>query len=400
VFANDLAWIGDGSGLVISMFDPSTLSAGQLCTVGYPDGRVRGITNDQNFYADQSVSTDGSTIAAIRFKQEANLWMAEPAGARKVRQITFGSGDEGSVVSFDVAQDSSIIFGMIKDGSAQIWTIGSDGTGQRQITSARTAAFNPAFRPGIGVFYSLVDSGFVIHLWRADANGDNARQLTSGKGEQMRAISPDGRTVLFHRGEAPDILLAVSSDGGQPVSLGPSSRQSGTFSPDGSRILHSFIHEVNGQGTYTPQIIPAKGGGPVVTPPLPPRIINPDWTPDGKGLTYLHASNGQKNLLRLHLDTGKTDEITRFTDGRIRQYRWSPDGKRLLLRRRMHNADNLWVVNADGSNPVAITDFETGDIADIKWSRDEARHLHVAKRSGRRVDSISSRSRHQSRGPY
>jgi len=170
------------------------------------------------------------------------------------------------------------------------------------------------------------------------------------------------------------VMWAVSSDGGQPVNLGASNRGSGSFSPDGSRILHSFIHEVNGQGTYSPQIIPAIGGGPVVTPALPPRALNLDWTPDGKGLTYLHASNGQKNILRLQLDTGRTDEITRFTDGRITQYRRSPDGKRLLVRRRMDNAANLWIVNADGSNPVAITDFETGEISDAKWSRD-GRHV-------------------------
>ena len=374
VIATDLAWLGDGSGLVVSAFDPATIALGQLWTVGYPDGRARRITNDQNTYNDQSVSADASTIAAIRFKQEANLWIAEPAGARKVRQITFGSGDEGSVKQFDVTQDSTILFGMVKDGSAQIWAVGPDGAAPKQITSGSEPAFDPTFRPGAGVFYSQVDSGGVAHLWRADANGDNARQLTSGKGELMRAVSPDGRTVIFSRTDALDVMLSVSSDGGEPVSLGPSTRNSGVFSPDGTRILHSFIHEVNGQGAFSPQIIPAKGGGPAVTPALPPRTIDPKWAPDGRALTYLHSSNNRRNVFLLPLDGGPPREITRFTDGRLAQHVWSPDGKRLLLRRRIDNADNIWVVNADGSNAVAITDFETGEITDMKWSRD-GRHV-------------------------
>jgi serine/threonine protein kinase len=374
VIAGDLVWIGNGSGLVISAFDPSTISVGQLWKVTYPEGRVQRITNDANFYGDPSVSADGATIAAVRAKQETNLWLAESGSTRKVRQITFGSGDEGAVQGFDVTQDSTVLFGLVKDGSAQIWSVGSDGNGQKQVTSGRNPAFGPIFRPGAGMFYSQVDSGFTVHVWRADANGDNARQLTTGKGEQLRSVSPDGRTVLFHRTEAPDVLWSVSSDGGEPVNRGPSSRPSGTFSPDNSRILHSFIHEINGQGAFTPQIIPANGAGPVVTPALPPRTINLGWAPDGNALTYLHASNGLKNLFRLRLDGGKPEEITRFTDGRITQYRWSPDGKRLLLRRRIDNADNLWVVNADGSNAVAITDFETGEIADLKWAHD-GRHI-------------------------
>jgi serine/threonine protein kinase/Tol biopolymer transport system component len=373
VVAIDLVWLGDGSGLVISAFDQSTVALGQLWKVTYPDGGLRRITNDQNIYGNLSVSSDGAAIAAVRVRQEANLWLAEPGGTRRVRQITFGSGDEGAVQGFDVAQDSTVLFSMIKDGSAQIWAVGPGEDSPKQVTSGPRSAFAPVLRPGAGLFYHQVDSSFTIQIWHADANGDNARQLTSGNREQLRDVSPDGRTVLFQRLDHPDVMWSVSSDGGEPVSLGASNRSTGLFSPDGSRIFHSFIHEVDGLGAYTPQVIPAKGGGPVVTPALPPRNVDVLWTPDGKGLTYLHGSNGQRNLFRLQLDGSRPVEITRFTDGRITQHRWSPDGKRIVLRRRMDNADNLWVVNADGSNGVAITDFETGEIPDMKWTRDGSR---------------------------
>ena len=373
VRANQLSWLPDGSGLVISAFDRSTLIDGQLWTVTYPEGRVHRISSDANQYVEPTLSADGGTLAAVRIRQVANLWLAAPTGARTVRQITFGSGEEGSVTVFDPTQDSTIIFGMLKDGSAQVWAIGADGTGQRPVTSGPKPSFNSKFRPGAGVFFNRAEEDLTLHIWRSDPDGENARQVTSGNGEFLVDVSPDGRVVLLQQADNPDVLWSVSADGGEPVRLTASTRNSASFSPDGSRIFHVLVHAIEGRGAFTPQVIPAKGGEAAVTPGLPPRTIDVLWTPDGNGFTYLHASNGQRNLLRLRLDGGKATEITRFAEGRIMQHRWSPDGKRLLLRRRVGDADNLWVTGADGSNPVAITDFETGDISDMKWSRDGSR---------------------------
>jgi Tol biopolymer transport system component len=331
---------------------------------------VTPVTSDADFYFDSSVSADGATIAAVRGRQEANLWVASPSGTRSVRQITFGSGEEGAVRTFDPAQDSTIHFEAIKEGSAQIFAIGADGAGERSLTSGRRLAVNPYYRPGVGIIYVQSEEDLTPHVWRSDEDGENPRQLTSGKGERIVDVSPDGRVVLFQRDDVLNVLWSVSSEGGESSRLGVSSRFSALFSPDGSRILHVFVHEIQGLGAFTPQIMPAKGGEPVVTPALPPRTFDEAWTPDGKGLTYLHESNELRNLFRLRLDGGTPEEITRFTEGRIQAHRWSPDGKRLLVQSRKENADNLWVVNAEGSNPIAVTDFETGAIGDMKWSRD------------------------------
>jgi len=382
---NGLAWLPDGSGLVICAFDRTSLTPGQLWVVSYPEGRVHRITNDASFYSSPTISADGSTIAAVRGRREGNLWVAASTGARNLRQITFGSGEEGSPGNFDSTPDGTIVFGMLKDGFARIWTIGADGSGLRPVTSGSKPSFNTKFRPGAGDFFNRAEDDLTIHIWRTDLDGENARQLTSSSGENLVDVSPDGRWILFRRVDSPDVLWSISSGGGEPVSLGASSRNSGLFSPDGSRILHALIREINGQGVYTPQVIPAKGGEPASFPAMPPRTLDERWTPDGTSLTYLHGSNGQRNLFRVRIDGGKPEEITHFADGSILQHRWSPDGKRLLLRRRTGNADNLWVTGADGSNPTAITDFETGDIGDMKWSLDGSRVLFTYGQSSQNV---------------
>jgi Tol biopolymer transport system component len=373
VRAVDLAWFPDGKGLLLTAFDQATLTDGQLWALAYPDGRVTHITSDANIYFAPTVSADGSTIAAVRARLESNLWTASPTGARSVHQITFGSGDEGAVRTFAPAQDSTILFEAIKDGSAQIFAVGADGSGERSLTAGRRLAVNPFYRPDVGILYLQTEEDLTPHIWRADANGENARQLTTGKGERIVDVSPDGRSILFQRDDVTGVLWSVASEGGEPVRLGASSNLTAVFSRDGTRILHVIVHEVNGQGAFTPQIMPAKGGEPVATPALPPRANDTQWTPDGNGLTYLHAANELKNLYRLPLGGGAPVEITHFAEGRIQLHRWSPDGKHIAMTRRIDNSDNLWVVGADGSNPTAVTDFETGNIGDLKWSRDGSR---------------------------
>jgi Tol biopolymer transport system component len=383
--ANDLVWLPDGSGLLVSAFDASTLTEDQLWTLSFPDGRAERVTRDPHSYLDLSVSADGSSLGAVRRRRESNLWVTLPTGDRNVRQVTFGSAEEGGVRVFDPAPDGSILFDAVKDGSAQIFTTGPDGTGERSITSGQKIAVAPRVTSR-GIFYVHAGEDLTGHIWRADANGENARALTSGKGERIVDISPDGRTVLFSREEVPDVLWSVSSDGGEPVRLGASSNPSALFSPDGSRILHVLVHEVDGQGAFTPQIIPARPGAPEpMMPALPPRAFDFEWTPDGKALTYLHPTNELRNLYRLRLDGGSPEEITRLTDGRIEQHRWSPDGARIVLRRNNGNADNLWVVGADGGNPVAVTDFESGSITDMKWAPDGSRIIFTYGTSGQNV---------------
>ena len=370
--ATDLVWLPDGSGLVLSAFDP--VPAAQLWKISYPSGQASPITSGTDIYLKASVSADGGTIAAVRTHQVLNLWSAPPARTQSVRQITFGSGDEGAVQAFDPAQDSTILYAATKDASTQVFAIEADGSGDRSLTAGKKIATDPYFRPGVGIIYLQGGADMTLHVWRADEHGENPRQLTSGTGERIVDISPDGRLVLFQRDDIPDVLWSVSSDGGEAVRLGPSAQFQSQFSPDGSRIAHTAIREVQGQGTFVPEIIPTKGG-PAVTPALPPRALNLHWTPDGNGLSYGNAANEFKNLYRLRLDGGAPEEITHFADGRITLHRWSPDGRHLLLLRATEGSPthNLWMTDADGSRPVALTDFRTGDITDMKWSRDGSR---------------------------
>jgi len=385
--AGGSAWLPDGKGLVISAFDPSTLTFGQLWLLSYPEGRATRLTNDPSFYTNTTASADGSTMAATRIRQEANLWTASPVGPRAVRQVTFGSGEEGAVGSFVAGQDSVVLYGALKDGTAQIFRVALDGSGDQSITADQKIATNPFFRPPAGIVYMHGDADQLEHIWSMDVNGENARALTSGRGEGIGDVSANGRTILFYRNDMPDVLWKMSAEGGAPSRLGASARFSALLSPDGTKIFHTSIQDVHGQGTFVPQVMSLDGSAPVLSPALPPRSNDVQWMPDGKGLTFTRDLSGDnlRNLYRVALDGGAPEPLTHFTDGRIIQHRWSPDGRHILLRRPVAGAVNLWVVNADGSDPVEITDFETGTINDIKWSRDGSHVLFTYGASSQNV---------------
>jgi Tol biopolymer transport system component len=382
---SDLTWLPDGSGLIVSAFDPSTFTGGQLWRIGYPDGRLTRITSDANEYDQLTVSADGNTIAAVRTRKQPDLWVASATGSRDLKQITFGSGEEGGVREFTPGPDNTIFYESIRDGKLQIFSIQADGSGDRSITQSPWVSFSPNYRPGTGVVHHRVEKDSTVHIWRMDANGENARQLTSGHGETISDISRDGHTILFYRDDSRDVLRSVSSEGGEPANLGVSSFRTAFFSRDGNRIMHTFFREVAGRGVFSTQIISAKGGGPASPVPLPPRSGGRAWTPDGKGATYVDAADDRRNLFLLPLDGSPPRRLTDFKEGRILGHLWSPDGKHIGIVRRVGNADNIWITAADGSNAFAITDFESGTITGALWSLDGSRSFFTYGQTGQNV---------------
>ena len=61
------------------------------------------------------------------------------------------------------------------------------------------------------------------------------------------------------------------------------------------------------------------------------NIHGPRWSPNGRGLQYLLDKNGATNIWEQPLTGGPPHQLTKFTTGRIFDFRWTADGKHLLL---------------------------------------------------------------------
>jgi Tol biopolymer transport system component len=182
-------------------------------------------------------------------------------------------------------------------------------------------------------------------IWRLNADGSSATQLTNGKVDINPVCSPDGRWV-YYQDPAADRILRVSIQGGKPeivpgtvVFDAGSARPLGGLSPDGkqmpffsqSAFAHNELNIVNLEADPNPTR----------------RTLSPDsrvsgavvFTPDAQAVAYPILENGVSNIWVQPLDGSPGRQITNFKSGTFRSFRWSPDGKSLALIRDASQSD-------------------------------------------------------------
>jgi eukaryotic-like serine/threonine-protein kinase len=329
---NDLSWVPDGSGLVLTGFEEKGNRKNQVWFLSYPAGQARKVTNDLNQYAGLSITADSTTLATAQTNAVANLWTQPAAGPGEVRQLTFGAGSEDAIFNFSIAPNG-IFFAGRKGDNSHIWFMDPDGARRTQLTLDSSDDGDPLAPSGGGriVFGSRREDG-LPHLWRMDRDGGNRVQITHGAGEVPVAVSPDGGLALYL-----DIsdggLAKVSTDGSPPQKLTGTALGDADFSPDGKRIVYSqYIQEGNLLRRHL-TVIGAEGGQPIgKTIPWPDGFA-PRWDPSGTSLIYAKETEGVGNLWSQPLDGSPPKQITNFTAQQIFAYDWSPDGKQLFLSR-------------------------------------------------------------------
>ena len=87
-------------------------------------------------------------------------------------------------------------------------------------------------------------------------------------------------------------------------------------------------------------------------------------------MTFLDQTDPSWNIARLRLPTGKPEPVTRFAEGRCKDYRWAPDGSRIAVVRYIGETENVWITMPDGSKPVQVTRFPADQIFGLEWTAD------------------------------
>jgi serine/threonine protein kinase/dipeptidyl aminopeptidase/acylaminoacyl peptidase len=351
IWATDLVWLGDGSGLIASVGDGSATPR-QVWYVSYPDGAAHRITNDLNDYLVKSATADGKTLLAVQMDNSKDVWVGPVSGdASQLKQVTFAKQDE--IRGGAWTPDGKIVFSSVAGvESLNLWMMNADGSDRRQITSGEEYDYNPATSPdGRVVFFASRRNGGTPHIWRIDMNGSNLKQLTFGDfADTNPSVTPDGQWVLFNSprgGTLSAWKLAV--DGGEPVQLSKSLAVR-AISPDGK--LMACWDNNQPPGARKIFILPVEGGEPTKVLELPGQsdFVNFGWTADGRAITYPSVSNGADNIGMLPLDGGRPAQLTHFKGtgmDNFDRYALSRDGKQLAVTRVTTNV-----------SLVLITDFK------------------------------------------
>ncbi len=183
-------------------------------------------------------------------------------------------------------------------------------------------------------------------MWSIDPAGTGAFRLTSVRGTEVGAWSPDGRKLVFERrglevdarADQTDVFVmnADGTDAHPLTSDGASEHPS--YSPDGRRV--AFIRLVGGQRQVFAMNADGSGATQLTSDPTVAILgVGTVWSPDGTRIAFTGVSRapGAPNISEAYTVGADGTGLTAVSDDpeSIVVDDFSPDGAWLLARRRV-----------------------------------------------------------------
>ncbi len=316
-------------------------------------------------------------VAAPSLAQTAKhpLGLDDIARFREVRDPQ--CSPEGKYVAYvvsavDVKEDKSV---------SHVWMIGTDGQGNRQVTSSQDSESSPRWSPD-GKYLSFTSSrpgpAKGNQVWILDRRGGEANQLTDVKGRlQAYEWSPDAkRLALVVADPDPDADSpgsGSSADGASPRPKVPKPIviDRYRYKQDGQGYLlsgrHTYIYLFDIATKKLERLTTAKWDE-----------SSPSWSPDGGRIAFLsnHGEDPDREpsgqVFVADAKPGAAEKVLTGAANRAGRSRpeWSPDGKTIAFvegdekKYGAYSMEHLALVPSDGSSAAvrvkAVEDLDRG----------------------------------------
>ncbi len=272
-------------------------------------------------------------------------------------------------------EGSRILFDSNRSGSDEIYVMDADGSSVRQLTNIgrkEVSSRVPDWSPDRGrIVFQSNRTGPWGDLYVMDADGGNLRQLTDtpDTSEGGPAWSPDARRIAYNRAAIAEDgtrgrsqIWIVDADGSNARALtsGTSRNWYPAWSSDGSMLAFASdrdgdidLYLMNADGTDVRQLTNAEGDD-----------AGPAWSPDGREIAFDSMRDGNWELYLMAADGSNVRRLTHTPDRSEARPAWSPDGKRIAFNAGKEGALDTYeicVVNADGSNQQCLTKNDSVD---------------------------------------
>ena len=315
-----LAWLPGQNGLLLTASQSNDRTF-RIWQVSAGDGEAHPITKDSETYAALSLDRAAAKIVATQVIRDFRLTIHSIENVKNTKNLT-------DATAFSFAPDEKIYFSSILTGNNEdIWSVGTDGTGQRQLTNDAADDSTPVSAPdGNSVFFTSNRSG-EYHLWRMNNDGSNQSQITKNKGGFPLWAAPDGKWI-YYRSTIDSTLWRTTSDGSIEELVLDQRKQNFAFSPDG--LLLAYF-EKKGRKRFI-NIISLTDKQNVKTIQLAEPTFKPvalKWSPDGNFLAYILADKSSTHhiLWFQTLNQNLPQRIIDLGDDEISHFAFAPDGK-------------------------------------------------------------------------
>jgi Tol biopolymer transport system component len=414
VGVSEFSWSPDGTMLAFTSFQQGT---DLDVFVVRPDGTgLRAVVESQFTEHRPQWSPDGTRIAFERWPVRdrdpgtADIYVVDLETGEIVPLVTSPGYD--TAIAWSPAGDT-LAFTSDRDGDRDLFLVGADGSGERQLTDLTNEEATTAhgWSPDGTRLSFVVGDGEQWDLWIVNADGSGLLKLTPRDRDDGPAVwSPDGSLLAF---TASNVIGDIDNTGTfdvymiRPDGTGEQRITSGRVAlgwdlswqpltdraqppPDGlaPKANGSIYFRVGGAdgGSRIEAVEPDGSGRHVVFEGEVMRFSRIAWSPDGTNIAYQNPIVGERGIYVA--DPGGSDAV-RLTDGVNDSWAsWSPDGTRILFSSTLYDPSiemctpgdphefrcptDIYVMDADGSNVVRLTDDPADEFQPV-WSPDGSR---------------------------
>ena len=288
-------------------------------------------------------------------------------------------------VSAQAPTRAKIVFTSTHDGNAEIYMMNADGSEQIRLTNLPGDDFDPTWSPTgehIAFVSEHVHKG-LYDIYLMDPDGQNIRPAFGELDYRTApAWSPDGKKIAYHTySPIPDWAVYFNTIGGGAAErVSAAGIHPGGFpdwSPDGTEIAFTGGTRIewriwirNLQTGDKKLLLPKIKGG---------DLQNPAWSPDGKKLAfYWWKRNENKPYIYIVNRDGKN--LDKITENVFEMVAWSPDGKELLYEKKIDGQKQLLKIDLDTriETPLARLGPTTRHGQNIGWDWFDPKVLPVS----------------------
>lgn len=234
-------------------------------------------------------------------------------------------------------------------------------------------------RPDTQQLYFTSDRDGNLEIYSANlGNGTQQNMTKTREDERFPTVSKDRKAIVFLTGtDTKNMVETMNSDGTDRSALTRSSagvHSDTRWSPDGRRIVYLvasqgkreiLISSLDTKDTTLLTTIAGHGVG--------------DWSDDGQSVAFTVQNSDQQGVYVRNADGVNERRLTAGPDSKPV---WSPDGSRIAFISTRDGNSAIYVINADGkTDEEKITDGGESEY-DVSWSPNGRKLLFVSEKDG------------------